>query len=88
MAALRKLNSLQLVGPTLLTDRAIEQLSPDIPLGVIRIDEGHFSSACLKHLEDFTHLNILSLTSDTAFNQKEINRFKRNNPIRQLKLTP
>jgi hypothetical protein len=88
IAGLKKLGSLQVYGPTVLTDDGVKQLSTDTPLSALRIDQGHFTSVCLTHLEKFAYLDILELTSDTAFKPRDINAFKRNNHVELLQLLP
>lgn len=88
IAAMKSLSNLQISGPTRLTDHAFELLPADSPMMAMRINEGHFTAAGLKHLEKLQNLGILALTSDTPFAPKDVSEFKKNSPVKNLELKP
>ena len=88
IANMKGLKTLQLSGPTRLTDQAFAAFPSDSPVGLIRINCGHFDGEGLQYLTKLDDLDNLELTSDIAFDQKKMDAFKQKTKISRLKLIP
>jgi hypothetical protein len=89
LSGLTNLESLGIAGQSRITDVGLKYLANMQKLYRLRIHDGHFGDRALQYLENLPSLRWLELTSDNAFSNRAIRRFKeKNSNLEQLRLVP
>ena len=88
LVRLKSLRTLDLTGPTQITDKGLASIEPDKQLSRLSIHQGHFTAAGLRPFENREGMNILELDSDKAFPAATVRDFTRRSQIQQITLEP